>query len=96
MDSSDWMWSAFIIAAWVVHHVRMLRAERELSRLRILAGEFAESDIEVIFRQAVSLEGSRRRDEAEKLYQLVATHSNDADNVRLASESIRRINEPAQ
>ncbi|MGI9428432.1 MAG: hypothetical protein ACR2NM_07235 [Bythopirellula sp.] len=96
MDSSDWMWAAFIIAAWVVHHVRMLRAERELSRLRILAGEFAESDIEVIFRQAVSLEGSSRRDEAAKLYQLVATHSNDADNVRLASESIRRINEPAQ
>jgi hypothetical protein len=95
MDTSNWVLTAFIIAAMVIHHVRMLRAQRELSRLRILAGEFAESDVEEVFRQALALEGSGRRDEAAKLYQLVAAHSSDADHVRLATESFQRVNEPA-
>ncbi len=57
-----------------------------------MAGEFKESDIETIFRHALSLEQGGSRKHATLLFQLVATHSTDSENSRLASESIQRMN----
>ena len=93
MENFNCVWTAIFIAVCLVYHVRETRVQRELSRLRVLAGEFSESDIDVIFRHALSLERGGHASDAAKRFQLVAEHSNDGENARLARESIRRINE---
>ena len=81
------------VATHETFHSSVGNKEQELSRLRVMAGAFTESDIETIFQHALSLEvgGDCDRERARQLFQFVATNSTDAENARLARESIQRI-----
>lgn len=92
MEPYTLVWSVIITAVVIVSIVRAFRVGRELSRLRVIAGEFTESDIDTVFRHALSLERSGSREQALRLFQLVATHSTDPESVRLARESMHRMN----
>ena len=91
MDGFDLLATATTIIVVIAFLRRENRLKRELSRLRVIAGEFTETDIEIIFRHAIALERSGDGERAARLFQLVETHSADNDNVRLARESLQRI-----
>jgi len=63
----------------------------QVARLRVMAGDFAETDIDTIFRQAVALErqGDARR--ASTHFRMVAESSGDPENDRLAKTCLQRL-----
>jgi hypothetical protein len=80
-----------VVALRLYHGFRMRRLQSELSRLRVIVGEFTESDIENVLRAAVSLEVQGDRDGAWALFRLVAEKSTDPRSVKLASSSMDRL-----
>ena len=67
--------------------------ERELARLRLIAGESADidADIESVISCAISHEQKRQWDRAISLYNFVAEKSNDARVKKYAAECAQRL-----
>jgi len=70
---------------------RIRRLRQELSRLRVMVGDFSESDIENVLRDALSLEVQGDRDGALALYRLVAEKATNPENVKLANSCMERL-----
>ena len=80
-----------VLVLLVIGSSRERRVQRELARLRIMVGEFSETDIDTVFRHAISFEKLGNYEKAVELLHLVADNSTDSENVRLARELLDRI-----
>lgn len=63
----------------------------EIARLRLLAGEATQSDIDAVMRRAVKAEHLGQSELALRLFQLLAERGIDAEAVRYAEQSIERL-----
>jgi hypothetical protein len=83
--------AALVVLLRVYYGIRVSRLQRELALLRVRVGEFNESDIDLVLRQAVSLEVQGDRERAVELFRLIAESSTDSETVRLANSRIERL-----
>ena len=63
----------------------------DVAKLRVMAGDFSESDIDNVFRLAIQLESRGNAAMSAQCFRLVATNSADTEKIRLAKECLRRL-----